>query len=345
MKIRHLFSIYILTICLSGSGFLGQYSFAGEPQTVSSKTIETSTQQTINDEIEVLKKAALTGDVNAQNELAVIYYQGKKVKKDNTEAVKWLKMAAEKGDATAQARLGLMYRDGLGVEQDRKQAMILIKKSADQGNAVGQVRLGTFYEGVGAYSDAIKWYKKSSAQGNEFAKMQLDKIYFKGLASQEDYDKYRKELQDDALQNNGESMYRLGLFYYRGLSVEQDYTEAAKWFKKAADLNHAMANLRLSMCHAMGRGVEIDFDKYVLYAKKAAQLGEKTGLFSLAVGYKANKKYEEAYMWVLLVDKNVRDIENLKAEIAKKLSPQQILNAEQAAKKCLTANYHNCSIE
>ena len=46
-----------------------------------------------------------------------MYYNGRGVKQDDFEAVKWYRKAAEQGDADAQANLGSAYGAGRGVRQ------------------------------------------------------------------------------------------------------------------------------------------------------------------------------------------------------------------------------------
>ena len=58
------------------------------------------------------------GLASAQNDLGVMYLDGKGVLQDAREAVKWFRKAAEQGDAGAQNNLGLMYEYGYGVLQD-----------------------------------------------------------------------------------------------------------------------------------------------------------------------------------------------------------------------------------
>ncbi len=49
------------------------------------------------------------GDATAQNNLGVMYNNGRGVPRDDKTAVKWWTLAAEQGDASAQHNLGFMY--------------------------------------------------------------------------------------------------------------------------------------------------------------------------------------------------------------------------------------------
>ncbi|POR97032.1 tetratricopeptide repeat protein, partial [Haemophilus influenzae] len=64
-----------------------------------------------------------------------MYADGRGVKQDNFEAVKWYRKAAEQGHADAQLNLGYMYEKGRGVKQDDFEAVKWYRQAAEQGNA------------------------------------------------------------------------------------------------------------------------------------------------------------------------------------------------------------------
>ena len=65
-----------------------------------------------------LRRKAAAGDAEAQTKLGVRYANGRGVRKNYKEAVKWYRKAAEQGNAAGQYNLGLMYRKGRGVRKD-----------------------------------------------------------------------------------------------------------------------------------------------------------------------------------------------------------------------------------
>lgn len=77
-----------------------------------------------NKAIEWYLKAANNGDVDASNNLAIIYAQN-----DNfSEAYKWFLKAAEQGLASSQCAVGDMYQRGDGVGKDMVQAIPWYRK-------------------------------------------------------------------------------------------------------------------------------------------------------------------------------------------------------------------------
>jgi TPR repeat protein len=110
----------------------------------------------------------------AQNNIGVMYDNGRGVAKDEAQAVAWYHKAADQGDASAQYHLGLRYADGLGgVPKDEAQAAVWYRKAADQGHAGAQNNLGALYangQGVQqSYTQAVRWYARAAQRGEEIA--------------------------------------------------------------------------------------------------------------------------------------------------------------------------------
>jgi TPR repeat protein len=81
------------------------------------------------------------------------------VEQDDKQAVIWYRKAAEQGDAEAQNNLAVMYANGKGTIQDKEQAVFWFHKAADQGEAMAQLNLGRMYfNGEGVQQDVIQAY-------------------------------------------------------------------------------------------------------------------------------------------------------------------------------------------
>ncbi|HHV6976807.1 TPA: tetratricopeptide repeat protein [Haemophilus influenzae] len=111
------------------------------------------------------------GNADAQFNLGLMYYNGRGVKQDDFEAVKWFRKAAEQGDADAQFNLGVMYAKGQGVKQDDVEAVKWYRKAAEQGYADAQAVLGFSYilgKGVQVNKSLAKeWLGKACDNGNQ----------------------------------------------------------------------------------------------------------------------------------------------------------------------------------
>ena len=96
----------------------------------------------INMDIASLKGLASEGDVDAQFRLGKMYYEGKNVLKNTSEAKKWYEMSATAGHALAQHVMGDMYRKGLGVEKNMREALKYYELAASQGIGDSMLAIG-----------------------------------------------------------------------------------------------------------------------------------------------------------------------------------------------------------
>lgn len=123
---------------------------------------------------------AAISDPLVQNNLAVIYAEGRGVPQDYEKAAFWFRKAAEQGDAYAQYSLAYLHRQGLGVEKDYAEAAKWYYRAALQGDAQSQYHLGTlYYLGRGvpkSHQTAVDWFTKAAARGDPRAKYYLTKI-------------------------------------------------------------------------------------------------------------------------------------------------------------------------
>ena len=102
--------------------------------------------------------------------------------------------------------------------------------------------------------------------------------------------------------------------YEYGLGVSQDYVEAVKWYQFSADQGYAKAQYNLGLMHANGRGVPPDF---VI-----------------------------AHQWLdlaivadpPLAPKDLDDATDNRGQIAARLAPEELAQAQRRAKEWLAAH-------
>src|ERR1700761_190325 len=113
---------------------------------------------------------AIQGNPVAQNNLGIMYLDGKGVPQNTSEAVRYLSLSAAAGSSLGQNNLGGLYRDGKGVPRDYVKAAQWFSASASQGNSAGMYNLGLMYEmGQGMKDEpfhAYMWYALAAEQGN-----------------------------------------------------------------------------------------------------------------------------------------------------------------------------------
>ena len=81
-----------------------------------------------------LLEAAQGGDVTAQYNLGVMYFEGQDAPQDYLEAAKWYGAAADQGDRQAQFNLGLMFYRGVGLPKNLVHAYELFSLAATHGD-------------------------------------------------------------------------------------------------------------------------------------------------------------------------------------------------------------------
>ena len=136
---------------------------------------------------EVLKRAQ-AGDPNAQNELGILYSEGRGLSQNYLEAKGWFKKSADQGHAGAQVNLGTLYSLGQGAPYSDHMALFWFQKAAEQRNALAFAKLGMMYErGRGVPQSLVEahmWYSLSAAYGEKRAVESRDTIAARMTRSQ-----------------------------------------------------------------------------------------------------------------------------------------------------------------
>ncbi|MDR3527982.1 MAG: tetratricopeptide repeat protein [Rhizomicrobium sp.] len=193
---------------------------------------------------------AAKGNAKAENALGLIYHDGKGVKRNYPEALKWYRMASAKGLSAAQFNLANMFYAGEGTTRDYSEAAKWFRAAAAQGNADAQNNLGAMHAtGLGVttdYSTAAMWYRKAADQGLAAAQNSLGVLYITGQGVPQSYVEAAKWYRKAAEQGNSAAQNNLGALYYRGQGVPQDAAQAVIWFQKAAHQGNADARVALA---------------------------------------------------------------------------------------------------
>ena len=233
-----------ITLCVTFSS-VPSFGTEEKPESSTGKTSSTTA-----DDLKELQKKAKAGEAEAQFNLGGMYFLGKGISKNYTEAAKWYRKSAEHGYSEAQYNLGWMYANGQGVPKDYTKAMKWYRKAAEQGLTQAQYNLAVMYgEGKGVpldYVEAVKWYRKAAKQGIVEAQYNLAVMYYKGEGVPKNYTEAVKWSLKAAEQGYSEAQYNLGVLYANGEGVKQDWTEATKWYRKAAEQGHRLAPLELA---------------------------------------------------------------------------------------------------
>ena len=125
--------------------------------------------------------AAEQNEDGGQFGVGYAYANGLGVEKDENEAAKWYRKAADQGHTAAQNNLGVLYLNGKGgLPKDEAEAARWYRKAADQGLSTAQNNLGTLSEqGRGVpqnFVEAYMWFSLAAASGHTEAPANRDRV-------------------------------------------------------------------------------------------------------------------------------------------------------------------------
>jgi TPR repeat protein len=165
------------------------------------------------------KPLAEDGNVSAQTNLGVMYYQGRGMEAPNyQEALRWYRIAAMQGYPDAQFNLGLAHMEGKGVARD--------------------------------FNEAVRWYKMAGENGYLQAQIMLADMYLKGQGIAADQKEAAVWYGLAAEQGSAVAQYVLGNMHISGNGVSPDLVQAMRWFiimAKTADDKNARSNAEHSI--------------------------------------------------------------------------------------------------
>ena len=150
----------------------------------------------------------------------------------------WFEFAAKRRNLDAINNLGVLYTDGLGVEKDLKKAFEYFNQAAAENDPVALDNLGnTYLLGLGIekdYAKALELFSKSAEKGCVNALADLGFMYSQGFGVKQDYKKAVEFFRKAADKGNAFGITALGDMYARGTGVPQDFRKAIKLFRQAA---------------------------------------------------------------------------------------------------------------
>ena len=120
-----------------------------------------------------------------------------------------------------------------------------------------------------------------------------------------------EELRARAEQGDANALDNLGTLYSWGAGVERDAAEAVRLYRLAAEQGRAAAQYNLGNMYASGEGVQQDNMRAHMWYDIAAMQGDEDGPFG-------------------------RDL------IAGLLTPNEITQAQEMARRCMASNYGDC---
>jgi len=201
----------------------GARNASGEKTSSSHAEKETTT--------EGLKAKAARGDIAAQLSVAFRYRDGKGVKRDYSEAMRWGHPAADQGDAAAMDFVGWMFFEGLGVKHNPTIAAGYFKAAAGESATAawnwGQCCFGA--QGVDQdIPKALEVWKQAAAMGHGRAASTAAMVYLAGEGIAPDMAEARKLAERAAELNDPSGLVVLGEIEYQAGEIEPARAHWAK---------------------------------------------------------------------------------------------------------------------
>jgi len=200
-------------------------------------------QDQIKPNTEQLKRAAISGNAEAQLQLAFKYRIGDGVPQNDGLSFEWAEKAALQKLPAAQFILGTLYMQGRGVKRDQGKAFLNLRASADQG-----------------FTEAGQMIQKLLIYQTPTKSNRSGQINF-------------KQFQKTARTGAAKTQYSIGLIYANGWGVARDYQAAVNWYTRAMDQGFAAAALQLGLIYGRGQGVEKNINRSIDLFKKSALMG------------------------------------------------------------------------
>ena len=305
-------------------------------------------------------------DAYAQYQLGKMYWDGKGTPVDKKKAVEWLTCAAERGLAIAKYHLGRWYFWGHDdIYKDHTQPLRWLIEAANSGftRAWACYLLGRIYgNGRGDLAQdkelSVKWYTRGAEQGDAGCMYRLGLVFCSGKDTPEDRAKGINWLTEAAERGYtelyGDAQYQLGLIYLDGGSPEEN-SRAVEWITKAAERGNTGAQMSLAQIYATNGlfhpqlkftfmrdryvGIPEDEIQAVLWCTRAAEGGEPVAQHYLVYMYGSGVGVQtdnvRAYAWA-----SVAENESLQANIARRLTQEQLVEAQQFGRE-LETRIHN----
>ena len=236
-----------------------------------------------------VKMSAETGNLASQNNLGILYRDGKNVEPNPAESFKWFKKAAESGFVEAQLNLAEMILQENDTEENRERAYFWFTKAADAGNTTARMRLAETQsknENSEIWKYTIELLTKVAMSGNTRAQVTLANVLFGGIGTSKDYNSAFSWYMKVAEKRDNVAQYKLGIMYRDGLGTEKDLKKAVEWLSASANNNYTKSKVELAIMYRRGTTVERNLHKALEWYKKAANAGDANSMYQVAVMYR-----------------------------------------------------------
>ncbi len=255
-------------------------------------------------------------NAKAKNLLGNLFMEGKEVKKNLAEGIRFYRQAAKQGHAAACNNLGMCYEMGLGgIEKDIFKAVELYDQAAAGGSYVGMSNLGYLLACYALQSLSLVSISTSGgAVSSTFGSGGANQVRSKRnkVASYDDLkseinvqlQKAANLLRREADAGVQDASYQLGRLYSQGFGLPLDPVASFDNFKVASDFGHVDASMCCADMMYSGTGclkdpsAAAELYKYVAHIGSNASAMNAMGImYEEGIGVEQN--WKTAQHWYL----------------------------------------------
>ncbi|MBI1215130.1 MAG: hypothetical protein GC185_04835 [Alphaproteobacteria bacterium] len=201
--------------------------------------------------------------------------------------------AAKDGDPEAQYNLASDYKTGAGTQPNMGEAIKWYKKASAQGFFMADRELGFIYAiGLGVRKDfreSARWLKRAAKAGEPMSQAVLGTMYENGTVLARDLDTAFALYQAAAKKGDRLALYHLGRCYEQGLGTAPDAAEAMKDYQTASTLGFVPADTAVGGMFEKGEGVTANESLAASWYDRAARAGDGDALYRLGLYYDAGR--------------------------------------------------------
>jgi TPR repeat protein len=165
-------------------------------------------------------------------------------------AARWYGLSASAENSTGQIHFGVLLSDGRGVRRDDAEALRWFKRALRQGDACAPNNIACVYRDRGNKRLAMFWYRRAVACGDGDALVEVGRRYYAGAGVRSDPKRavrcfYQAVASKNITQAGREdAMFHIGVAFHEGRGVKISDARAIRWLARAnRDDDHAAARI------------------------------------------------------------------------------------------------------
>lgn len=186
----------------------------------------------------------------------LLYYQGLAgFARDDTKAVSFASQAASRGLADAELLVAVMYLDGRAVRKDEAKYRLWLESAARKGHVKATLYLADAYlHGKYGYAKnpalAREWFEKNQARGDGESVFTLAMMSYYGMGVPQNYTRAVTLLAGPVRGEHPDALAALGYMKVLGRGTPKDLPGAQKLLLRATTLGNTWAAARLAETYA-----------------------------------------------------------------------------------------------